>query len=116
MYMEDDMQYPVSDVTHLKEAEISELIPDLPKPFMILFERHDISVELFRPDKVDRQTPHDRDEIYIISSGSGTFRREQEYIDFTAGDFLFVAAGEDHRFESFTDDFRTWVIFFGPTN
>lgn len=108
------MDYPVSDITHINELEISKIIPSLPESFIILFERHDISVELFRPDKVDRQTPHDRDEIYIISSGSGIFRREIEYINFTTGDFIFVAAGEDHRFESFTHDFRTWVIFFGP--
>lgn len=33
---------------------------------------------------------------------------------FQQGDLLFVAAGIPHRFEEFTDDFRTWVIFFGP--
>jgi len=27
---------------------------------------------------------------------------------------LFVAAGEEHRFTEFTDDFATWVFFYGP--
>ena len=27
---------------------------------------------------------------------------------------LFVKAGHEHRFENFTDDFATWVIFYGP--
>ena len=31
-----------------------------------------------------------------------------------AGDLLFVPAHVEHRFERFSDDFRTWVIFFGP--
>jgi hypothetical protein len=26
----------------------------------------------------------------------------------------FVAAGVPHRFESFSDDFATWVVFWGP--
>jgi quercetin dioxygenase-like cupin family protein len=30
------------------------------------------------------------------------------------GDFLFVAAGVEHRFEGFTDDFTVWVLFYGP--
>ena len=27
--------------------------------------------------------------------------------------FLFVPAGVEHRFEKFTEDFKTWVIFYG---
>ena len=27
---------------------------------------------------------------------------------------IFVPAGIEHRFENFTDDFSTWVIFYGP--
>jgi len=30
------------------------------------------------------------------------------------GDLLFVPAGIVHRFEDFTDDFATWVMFYGP--
>jgi hypothetical protein len=35
-------------------------------------------------------------------------------VPFGPGDFLFVAAGVSHAFETFTSDFKTWVIFFGP--
>jgi len=35
-------------------------------------------------------------------------------VRFGPGDFLFVAAGVPHAFETFTDDFKIWVIFFGP--
>jgi len=35
-------------------------------------------------------------------------------VTFGAGDALFVAAHETHRFEDFTPDFGTWVMFYGP--
>jgi quercetin dioxygenase-like cupin family protein len=40
-------------------------------------------------------------------------RRCEERVAFAAGDLLFVAAGEAHRFEDHTDDTRVWVVF-GP--
>jgi oxalate decarboxylase/phosphoglucose isomerase-like protein (cupin superfamily) len=99
---------------HISEAEASRLLPELPLPFAVLFERGDVSVELYAPRGADIQSPHTRDELYIIASGSGTFRRADRVCNFNAGDLLFVPAHVAHRFESFSDDFRTWVIFFGP--
>ena len=29
------------------------------------------------------------------------------------GDLIFVPAGREHRFLEFTEDFKTWVVFFG---
>jgi hypothetical protein len=43
----------------------------------------------------------------------GTFFRNGDRIQFNTGDVRFVAAGMDHCFENFTDDFATWVIFYG---
>lgn len=104
----------IADPLHLDEAAAAVALAALPVPFAVLFERGDVSVELFAPRGVDTQTPHTRDELYIVSSGSGMFRRGDETCEFRAGDLLFVPAHVDHRFERFTDDFRTWVIFFGP--
>jgi hypothetical protein len=28
--------------------------------------------------------------------------------------FLFVPAGQIHRFENFSSDFAVWVVFYGP--
>ena len=47
-------------------------------------------------------------------TGAGVFRRGADRVPFGPGDFLFVAAGVSHAFETFTNDFKTWVIFFGP--
>jgi mannose-6-phosphate isomerase-like protein (cupin superfamily) len=35
-------------------------------------------------------------------------------LPFGPGEALFVAAGVEHRFEEFSDDFAAWVIFYGP--
>lgn len=82
--------------------------------FMKLFTHGSLTVEIYKPDKTDKQTPHTRDEIYVIASGSGEFVLADERITFSPGDVLFVPAGDVHRFENFSDDFVTWVFFYGP--
>jgi mannose-6-phosphate isomerase-like protein (cupin superfamily) len=67
----------------------------------------------FAPKGEDVQTPHDQDELYIIASGTGWFRRGAERVAFAPHDALFVRAGEAHRFEETSPDFATWVIFYG---
>jgi mannose-6-phosphate isomerase-like protein (cupin superfamily) len=71
-------------------------------------------VKFYRPRGHDPQTPHDQDELYVVARGTGVFLRAGERHRFQPGDMLFAAAGETHRFEEFTDDFETWVIFYGP--
>lgn len=83
-------------------------------PFLKLFEHGTLTVEIYKPEKVDLQQPHSRDEVYVVVSGTGEFMNDGERTTFAPGDFLFVPAGVEHRFENFTDDFSTWVIFYGP--
>lgn len=83
------------------------------KEFITLFEHGSLSVELYQPDKVDKQQPHERDEIYVIIAGTGKFTLEKQTVSFAPGDFLFVPAGKTHRFTDFSADFSTWVFFFG---
>jgi mannose-6-phosphate isomerase-like protein (cupin superfamily) len=89
-------------------------VAEAANPYLTLFERGDISVELFIPRERDTQGRHDRDELYIVITGKGTFRRDRELVRFAPGDVLFVGAHVPHRFESFSGDFKTWVVFFGP--
>ncbi len=84
------------------------------KEFIGIFRHGTLEVEVYRPDKIDRQTAHTRDEIYVVISGSGFFVNGHERRPFEAGEVLFVPAGIMHRFEDFTDDFATWVFFYGP--
>jgi mannose-6-phosphate isomerase-like protein (cupin superfamily) len=79
-----------------------------------LFRHGTLTVKLYAPRSADHQHPHTRDEIYVIATGTGRFEREGKEVSFGPGDVLFVAAGEQHRFIEFTDDFATWVFFYGP--
>lgn len=82
--------------------------------FTELFRHGTLAVEFYKPDKIDHQKPHDRDEVYVVVSGTGTFFNSGKRWNFNPGDFLFVPAGAEHRFENFTEDFSTWVFFYGP--
>ncbi len=73
-----------------------------------------LEVRHYAPQGNDPQTPHGRDEVYIVASGQGSFVRGAEQVVFGPGDMLFVPAGVEHRFEDFSDDFATWVMFYGP--
>ncbi len=82
--------------------------------YIELFRHGTLAIELYAPRGTDPQTPHTRDEIYVIASGEGRFRCGTEETSFGPGDVLFVAAGQEHRFIEFGDDFATWVFFYGP--
>jgi mannose-6-phosphate isomerase-like protein (cupin superfamily) len=77
-----------------------------------VFRRGGISLSMFAPLRTDFQTPHEQDEIYIVASGHGELHVGDHVHDAGRGDALFVAAGVRHRFENFSEDFATWVIFF----
>jgi mannose-6-phosphate isomerase-like protein (cupin superfamily) len=95
-------------------AEALQSLQGHDSPFRVLFEHGSLQVEIYQPDQVDLQTPHSRDELYVVVAGSGTFINGEERNPFGPGDVLFVPAGVDHRFVDFTDDFSTWVFFYGP--
>ena len=99
-------------------AHPADLAVRLPGPhgacFTEAFRHGSMSVELYAPRGLDPQQPHRQDELYVVLSGTGTFFRDGERVPFGPGDVLFVPAGMVHRFETFTDDFQTWVIFWGP--
>lgn len=90
----------------------------LPTPdgrhFAPAFEHGTLEVELYEPRGRDEQTPHRRDEVYVVARGSGWFVCGAARERFEAGDLLFAAAGEVHRFEDFTGDLSVWVLFYGP--
>ncbi len=62
----------------------------------------------------DPQTPHTQDEVYLVATGSALFERGDERCSVEPGDLLFVPAGLPHRFVEPSDDFQTWVVFWGP--
>jgi mannose-6-phosphate isomerase-like protein (cupin superfamily) len=106
------------------KASIADLLQRLPGPrsakwpdgerFVEAFVHGSLVVELYAPRGRDPQTPHDRDEVYFVVSGNGEYIVAGERSRFAPGDALFAAAGVEHRFENFTPDFATWVVFYGP--
>jgi mannose-6-phosphate isomerase-like protein (cupin superfamily) len=95
------------------EQAAAQLDKETAQVFTVLLQHGTMQVEYFAPKQVDRQTPHLKDEIYVIVSGESRFFRNGEYLSCKKIDILFVPAGMEHRFEDFTDDFATWVIFYG---
>jgi mannose-6-phosphate isomerase-like protein (cupin superfamily) len=101
-----------------RQVTVKEALAHLPGPkgerFAAVLEHGSLVVEIYAPRGHDPQTPHTRDEVYIVISGSGYFVNGATREPFGAGDLLFVPAGIPHRFEDFTDDLNVWVIFYGP--
>ena len=79
-----------------------------------VFAHGSLEVELYSPVGEDRQTPHDRDEVYVVARGTATFLDCAARSRVAPGAFIFVAAGAEHRFEDFSPDFAVWVMFYGP--
>jgi mannose-6-phosphate isomerase-like protein (cupin superfamily) len=79
-----------------------------------IFAHGSLEVELYTPKGHDPQKPHRRDEIYLVSRGTGKLFDGERQHDVSPGSFIFVAAGETHRFEDFSEDFAVWVFFYGP--
>jgi len=79
-----------------------------------IFAHGTLEAEFYTPRGHDPQKPHERDEIYVIARGSGLFFDGESRKSVEPGTFIFVAAGQVHRFEDFSDDFAVWVFFYGP--
>jgi mannose-6-phosphate isomerase-like protein (cupin superfamily) len=94
-------------------ADPTDTYPD-GVPFVRMMSGGTMSVEVFAPKGEDLQQPHTQDELYFIHSGTGRIVINGQRFEAAAGDAFFVAAGVAHKFENFSDDFATWVVFYGP--
>ncbi|MBL7729385.1 MAG: cupin domain-containing protein [Dinghuibacter sp.] len=99
---------------HIPAQESLEQLAGARKLFIELFTHGSLAVEIYKPYKLDLQQPHTRDELYVVVAGTGKFFYEGKTVAFKPGDVLFAAAHKEHRFLDFSDDFSTWVIFYGP--
>ena len=93
---------------------LKKLLEQSEFPFTVMMKHGTMTIEYFAPQQVDTQTPHKQDEIYVIIKGHSSFCRDGERMSCKKNDVLFVPAGMEHHFENFSDDFATWVIFYGP--
>ncbi|GLR15966.1 hypothetical protein GCM10007940_05810 [Portibacter lacus] len=115
LHQEDqDLRVYYRKMNHLTIGKVLEELKEVESPFLEVFKHGSLVVEMYQPDKVDLQSPHTRDEVYIIAAGSGAFVHNEVMKRVEKGDFLFVPAGDEHRFVDFSNDFSTWVLFYGP--
>ncbi len=90
-----------------------------PARSVALFEHGSLQVKLYVPrgsngELIDPQSPHARDELYVVARGSGVFFNGETRRKAEVGDLIFAPAGKAHRFEDFKEDFAVWVMFYGP--
>ncbi len=83
-------------------------------PFRFAFEHGTLQAGVYLPGERDNQRPHNRDEAYIVMTGEGEVVVARERAAFAPGDFIFVPANAEHRFENYTAELALWVIFYGP--
>jgi mannose-6-phosphate isomerase-like protein (cupin superfamily) len=90
-------------------------LPDDPDTFRFFYGlRHGtMKIGLYAPRGRDTQGPHRQDELYIVISGSGEFVKGDNLRACGPQDVIFVEAGVTHHFQNFSEDFATWVIFWG---
>jgi mannose-6-phosphate isomerase-like protein (cupin superfamily) len=109
---------PVADPAETCRITLEEAAALLRTPdgrrSVAVFEHGTLQVKLYAPRQHDPQTPHARDEIYVVARGHGTFVNDGRRHRFAPQDVLFARAGVVHRFEEFSDDFMVWVFFYGP--
>jgi mannose-6-phosphate isomerase-like protein (cupin superfamily) len=101
-------------VIHFAEAQARIPGPNGERSINFL-RRSSLDVNLSLPLPPNQQTPHAQDEVYVIIRGRGVLLHEGKRESFEAGDFLFVAAGTEHRFDDFSEDVAYWRVFYGPT-
>ena len=122
------------DSAEIGRISLDEALALLPTPdgkrSAAVFEHGTLQVKLYAPRGSDPQSPHTRDEVYVVARGEGWFvigelsgeqtgERNAELSKerrhrFGANDVLFAKAGTRHRFENFSDDLAVWVMFYGP--
>ena len=107
-----------SNIPPTAPISITQAIARLPgengEPYATLLTHGTLEIEIYAPRGHDPQTPHTRDEVYVVAAGTGVFENDGRADKFSPGDVLFVPAGKIHRFVGFSDDFAAWVMFYGP--
>ncbi len=113
-----EIKHDPDKATDKLQVTVAEAMARLPGPegerFASVLEHGSLVVEVYAPRGHDPQTPHTRDEVYVVVQGEGFFVKGPGRAPFEPGDVLLVPAGVVHRFEDFTDDLIVWVLFYGP--
>ena len=77
-------------------------------------EKLSVGLSVWPAGSVDRQRPHEEDEVYYVISGRAFIRVADEDRAVKAGSLVFVAAHVEHRFHDIDEDLRVLVLWAPP--
>lgn len=79
------------------------------------FEKHTVAiVKLPASSKLDQHFHKEREESYLVLSGSGSITIDGKRIDITSGDLVSVAPGEIHLLEASQNQSLEYVVITAP--
>lgn len=76
-------------------------------------EKLSVGLSVWPAGSVDRQHPHQEDEVYYVVSGRGAITVADETRPVKEGSLVFVAAHVDHHFHDIEQDLRV-LVFWAP--
>jgi len=74
-----------------------------------VMERGPLKVVFIRPD-IEKTEAHQRDEVYVVTSGALSLTVEGKQYRLETGDAAFVPAGVEHTFHELIGDVRLWSV------
>jgi mannose-6-phosphate isomerase-like protein (cupin superfamily) len=100
-------------------SEVSKLRQDAGNAWLEFLDVPSLSMGIYQipagTDDRDIHNPHDRDEIYVGTSGSGRLTADGEEFHIEAGVIVYVKAGVEHHFHDIADDLTVLVFFSGKS-
>jgi hypothetical protein len=108
------MSNAAKGATHIALSEaVSKGPPPTGNLAVPIFSRSSIEVEHYSPKDYRSSNAAYPDELYLIARGHRMLFDGVQTHEIKPGSFNFVAAGQVHRFESFSSDLAVWVVFYG---
>ena len=82
-------------------------------PYLEFFDNNTMSMGLYvlPAGSKDGQSPHDYDEVYVVSEGKAVLDVEGESFPASEGSVLFVKAHAKHHFHTIEEDLKVLVFF-----
>ena len=97
--------YPLDSLVSAMDASGNSWLPFITVPTL--------QTGLYRlaRDSEDRQSPHDRDEVYVVLEGVARMQLGDSEYSVGPRDTIFVKAGAEHRFFAIEEDLLLLVFF-----
>ncbi len=98
----------------LSLAAVRGLKPPEGSRSLTVFQDGEVEIKFAGHPTSGPQMPHERDEFYIVASGTARYRWDGGETAIGPGDLMFAAAHTPHGYDRFSEDFSVWVVFYGP--